>query len=233
MGMDRAIKKKRWTLKRIIWLAIILVTATTLTWATINVSSKSTRRINADYLTLATVNSGQFRDFTSVQATVEPRQSQPVNILQGGTVAEILVEEGDLVKAGDPLVRFEDPDFELSVLEKAGNISDQINNNNESRLRLEQDLRSLKTQLLDREYELKLSQREIATKESLYKKQLISRDEMERLRDKLVYDKQKLEQLTEDLEEKEQQYPAKLKLLDDSDKRAKLRLDSTEKALIN
>ena len=61
MGMDRAIKKKRWTVKRIIWLTIIVSTAAGLTWATAKMNSDgNVYRMSADYATIATVKNGKF-----------------------------------------------------------------------------------------------------------------------------------------------------------------------------
>ena len=51
-----------------------------------------------------------FEDFTpivSATGEVVPKQSAYLSVKTGGVVAEVLVEEGDSVKAGDILIRLE------------------------------------------------------------------------------------------------------------------------------
>lgn len=231
MGMDRAIKKKRWTVKRIIWLTIIVSTATALAWATATVSSKSTYRMKADYATISTVKNGKFIQFTPLRALVEPSRSMPINIQQGGTVAEIYAEEGDIVKAGDPLVRFDNPDFEQSLDEKALNISEQLNRSSDTRLGLEQSLRSLKDQLIDAEYRIKKQKRDLELNESLYKQQLASKDTVDQMREDLELQQKKYERLVEDLEYEQSRFPKKIEQINKSDARANRQLDNIEKSI--
>ena len=233
MGMDRAIKKKRWTAKRIIWLMVIVGTVISLAWATYNAGNNKVYRMDRDHATIATVTVGQFRDYIPVRGTIEPAKSMQVNIQQGGTVQEIYVEVGDIVKAGDPLVKFSNPDFELQVLDKAGTISEQINRSSETRLQLEQSLRNLKNQLTDIDYQIKIKEREIKRKESLLAKQLISEEEMYLLHNELEYQLDRRKRTQQDLEDEKRLYPGKIKQLDKSDERAKKHLTIVEASIDN
>jgi multidrug efflux pump subunit AcrA (membrane-fusion protein) len=51
------------------------------------------------------------------EAVIEPVQSSELRFEGGGTVVEVLVEEGDVVSEGDLLVRLDATDAELGVLE--------------------------------------------------------------------------------------------------------------------
>ena len=155
----------------------------------------------------------------------------PINIPQGGIVAKIYAEEGDIVKAGDPLVRFDNPDFEQGLDEKALNISEQLNRNSDSRLSLEQNLRQMKNQLIDAEYSVKRQKRELKRSESLFAKQLISKDAIETLRDDLELQEKKHEQLLQDMKHEENRYPTKMAELKKSDERANKQLTNTERSM--
>ena len=233
MGMDRAIKRKKWTVKRLAWLAVVITAASSLAWATYNVGSKSTYRMERDYATIATVDNGEFRDFIALRSTVEPAQSMYIDILQGGTVEEIYVEDGAIVKRGDPLVKFSNPDFELNVLQQEGNISEQINRNSEIRLQLDQSLRNLRNQLTDIDYQLKSKRRELERKEVLLAKEHISQDAIDRIRDDIEYQQQRRQRTLQDIADEESLYPAKIKQVDENDQRYQRHLEIVRKSLDN
>lgn len=233
MGMDRAIKKKRWTAKRIILLSVAAGGLGWLIWATASVSGKSTYRMERDYAAIATVQKGEFRDYIALRGTVEPYRSMPINISQGGTVEEIYSEVGDFVKANDPLVKFHDPNFELGVLDKAGTISEQINRSSETRLQLEKSLRDLRTQLNDTAYRIETKQRELSRKQALLEKQLISKDQIENLEFDLKHEIEQRKRLSEDLVREEKAFPRKIQQLNESDERAQKHLEIVEASMDN
>jgi len=61
---------------------------------------------------------GPVRDVLSVSTTLEALQSVDVPALVPGRVAEVLVREGDFVRAGDPLLRLADDELRLAARER-------------------------------------------------------------------------------------------------------------------
>jgi HlyD family secretion protein len=85
-------------------------------------SEISIQRVAQDY----------FEDFLSFQAEVEPLNSILVNVVEGGSVQEIYVSNGDQVRMGQPLVRLYNPNTELNYMQQETSIIEQINNLNKA-----------------------------------------------------------------------------------------------------
>ncbi len=66
------------------------------------------RRVGVDWarLTVATITQGVFHDYIPITGAVQPQVTVYLDVSQGGQVAERLVEEGAMVTAGQPLIRF-------------------------------------------------------------------------------------------------------------------------------
>jgi HlyD family secretion protein len=65
-------------------------------------------------ITIKTVENNFFEDFMSFQAKAVPLNSMLVNIIEGGAIQEIFVENGDMVVKGQPLARLYNPNAELA-----------------------------------------------------------------------------------------------------------------------
>jgi HlyD family secretion protein len=72
-------------------------------------------RVPIDRLTVATVTEGPFEDFIAVRGSVAPFITNYLTTDQGGTVKQVLVEDGATVKRGQPLVLLSNPALQLQV----------------------------------------------------------------------------------------------------------------------
>ncbi len=61
-------------------------------------------RVPIDRLTFGEVTRGPFEDFIAVHSTAAPFTTHYLTADQGGTVKEVLAEDGTTVKAGQPLI---------------------------------------------------------------------------------------------------------------------------------
>ena len=61
-------------------------------------------RVPIDRLTFGEVTQGPFEDFIAVRSTAAPFTTRYLTADQGGTVKEVLAEDGTTVKAGQPLI---------------------------------------------------------------------------------------------------------------------------------
>ncbi len=66
-------------------------------------------------ITVGTVREGPFEDYAAVRGTVAPLVTAYLTTDQGGTVKQVLVEDGARVKAGQPLVILSNPALQLQV----------------------------------------------------------------------------------------------------------------------
>src|SRR5690348_5059255 len=67
-------------------------------------SGESTIRTPRAQLIVSTVKEGIFHDLVALRARVEPRETVYVDAIDGGRVDRVLVEPGDRVQKGQPLI---------------------------------------------------------------------------------------------------------------------------------
>jgi HlyD family secretion protein len=72
-------------------------------------------RAPINQLTIGTVSEGPFEDYIAVRGAVAPFLTAYLTTDQGGTVKQVLVEDGVMVKAGQPLVILSNPALQLQV----------------------------------------------------------------------------------------------------------------------
>ena len=90
-------------------------------------SSAHVYRAPLDRLTLATVSQGPFEDFVAVRATGAPFTTRYLTADQGGTVEQVLAEDGAIVKAGQPLLVLANAALQLQVASRVADTASQIN----------------------------------------------------------------------------------------------------------
>ena len=111
-------------------------------------------RVPADQLTIATVNQGPFEDFAAVQGAVAPFITDYLTTAQGGTVQKLLVEDGAMVKAGQPLIELSNPALALQEASQEVDTSRQMGDLQNTELQLEQTNLQYQKDVLDIEYQV-------------------------------------------------------------------------------
>ena len=114
----------------------------------------STYRVPADQLTIGTVTRGQFEDYIAVRATVAPLTTYYLTTEQGGSVKEVPVEDGAIVKAGQPLIVMSNTALRLEVASREADTASQINAIENTKLQLEETRFRYQSQLLDIQHQV-------------------------------------------------------------------------------
>ena len=122
----------------------------------------STYRVPVDQLTIGTVTRGQFDDYIAVRATVAPLTTYYLTTEQGGTVTQVLAEDGAIVKAGQPLVVLSNTALRLDVASREAQTASQINSIEDTRLQLEQTRFKYQSDLLDIDHQLAVLKSDLA-----------------------------------------------------------------------
>ncbi|HEX4158604.1 MAG TPA: biotin/lipoyl-binding protein, partial [Rhizomicrobium sp.] len=113
-GMDRAIARKPlWRRYGPFALGAVVVAAIA-GWM-LSGTGAHVYRVPIDRLTIGTVTQGPFEDFIAVRGAVEPFITNYLTTDQGGTVKQVLVEDGAMVKQGQPLIILSNPALQLQV----------------------------------------------------------------------------------------------------------------------
>lgn len=170
--MDRKISTRK-TKKTLTMVAVLLLI---ITWLMIKFGEGTTSsfNINSTRVMYSTVSKGEFTESLPVYGLVTPLKTVYLDTIQGGVVAEIYIDEGRVVEAGEPLLKFKNISFELQVFSQEARISEQLDVNASTRLSLEQNRLDIQRKLNDIELEIKLKQREIERAKPLVDKGYIA-----------------------------------------------------------
>jgi len=176
MSMDHKIEKKKGLKPRTIILIVAGLAFVALIANILLTSGTSTFRADRDMLTLATAETGSFKDYVSIIGTVEPMSSIYIDGEEGGKVVEKVVEEGEMVKAGDVIIRMVNNDLNLQILNTESQLAYQTNELRNTLIGMEQQKISNKEQLLNIDYDLIRLQRNFEQNSDLYKKGFVSKE---------------------------------------------------------
>ncbi|MCK5337453.1 MAG: efflux RND transporter periplasmic adaptor subunit, partial [Bacteroidales bacterium] len=115
--MDRPIKKKKWTTKRILMIGSILVFLMFLVYLLFFRDKQSRLYVNKDQLSIATVMEDKFQEFIPADGIVFPKNTVYIDAVTGGIVEAVHVEDGAILKKGDPILKLMNTNMELSTME--------------------------------------------------------------------------------------------------------------------
>jgi len=187
--MDRAISLPWWRRRRVQLLggAIALLAAGLLLASQLD--GERHLRMERDRLGIATVTRGTFTDFIPLRARVVPRETIYLDAVEGGRVERVMVEPGDVVEAGQPLLRLANTELELTVLDREARLIESITQLQARQSQLEQDRLLNQKQLADIEYNITRLNRSLQRRKALVSESQELRDT---LQDELDYNRRLL-----------------------------------------
>jgi HlyD family secretion protein len=113
-GMDKRIAPRPAWRRYAPFAVGIVVVGAVVVWA-VSGSGGTVFRTPIDRVTIATVTEGPFEDYIAVRGAVAPFITDYLTTDQGGTVKQVLVEDGATVKSGQPLIILSNPALQLQV----------------------------------------------------------------------------------------------------------------------
>jgi HlyD family secretion protein len=122
-------------------------------WLRANTSGHS-YRVAIDNLALGEVTKGPFEDFISVRSTAAPFTTRYLTADQGGSVKQVLVEDGAEVKAGQPLIVLTNATLQLQVASREADTAGQINALENTKIQLEETRFKYEHDLLEIEHQI-------------------------------------------------------------------------------
>ncbi|MCK5210188.1 MAG: HlyD family efflux transporter periplasmic adaptor subunit [Cyclobacteriaceae bacterium] len=185
--MDRKIKKKIWTFKRISLYAVGLLFVSFVLYSFFFADKRSKYNVDIEKITIAEVTFGVFQDFIPVTGTVLPSTTRYLDAREGGIIQSIEKETGDLVKKGDVILRLANSSLELSVLSQQASLYEQINRSTTTRLSLNQNDLNQQQRLAEIDLQINLLKPQYERFKQLYEKDLISKRELEEIEEQYKY----------------------------------------------
>ncbi|MEO0790264.1 MAG: efflux RND transporter periplasmic adaptor subunit, partial [Bacteroidota bacterium] len=112
--------------------------------------------VSREQIQVKAVVSDQFYEYISLSASVEPSTSRLLDSRSAGTVDRILQENGSVVERGDTLLKLSNPELELEVMQREGQLIEQLNAQRQTMLLINQNDFALREQIIEVDYQLEL-----------------------------------------------------------------------------
>jgi HlyD family secretion protein len=196
-GMDRRIRRKRWSPAS--WplpvrlgaagLAVVLAAFAVVIDLKTS-ASVLTVRVPLSQITVATVEKGIFHDLVAIRANVVPRDTVYIDAVDGGRVERVLVEPGDLVQAGTPMIELSNTNLALSVIQEESQLNQAISQLQQNEIALEQNRLSNDRALAEIGYGLVRLERSTARRDAVIATGGVSAEQRDVAADELAYYRQ-------------------------------------------
>jgi HlyD family secretion protein len=191
--MDRPIDRSRWALAH--WplaakaalLACLVIAAALIAVRLIAGAGEATVRVPAAQLRISAVEQGIFHDLIPLRAQVEPRETVYIDAIDGGRVDRLLVEAGDRVQKGQPLIELSNTNLALSVIQQESQLNQAISQLQQNEINLEQNALANERALAEVEYQLVRLERSAARRESLAAGGAVPKEQRDQVADELAY----------------------------------------------
>jgi HlyD family secretion protein len=115
VNMDKPLVRRRAWRRVIPYAGVGLLIVGVAGWLLLDQSKGHVYRLPLNRVTIASVAEGPFEDYIAVRGTVAPLIIDYLTTDQGGTVKQVLVEDGTMVKRGQKLIVLSNPALQLQV----------------------------------------------------------------------------------------------------------------------
>jgi HlyD family secretion protein len=183
--MDRTLPKLKWHQKRTVRVLLIGSVALLAIYGFVFQNLSGGPRVSRQSLQISEVTEGEFQEFIPATGLVQPLRSVYLDAVEGGRVAEIFVEDGQIVEVGQPILRLENTNLILDVMYREAQQYEQSNNLRNTRLAVEQQRLTLQMQIADLDVQLSQQRRKMETAEILHNKGLIPEQDYRNLSDQI------------------------------------------------
>jgi HlyD family secretion protein len=186
-GMDRRIEKKTPLGRKLAYGGAGLLALLFVWWLVTALLGGRSLSINSERISVSDVTVGTFEDFIPLRGRLVPRSTVYLDAVEGGRVEQVLIEDGTIVAAGDPIVVLSNTNLQLEVLGREAAVTEQLNFMRTLELQLEQNRLSHKRNLVEIDYQITRLTRSIERQQELASKDLVSQSTIDELQDELTY----------------------------------------------
>ena len=187
--MDKKIERSftQKYLKKFTFAALTLGVAAAAYGFTQSSDTGRSQNIERSGLTVSTVKQGAFKDALSLRGQVVPKTSIYLDTIAGGQVEERLVEQGEYVEKGQPLVRLSNTNLQLDVMSREAQVTEQLNFLRNTQMNMETSRLNLRRDLLEIELKITHLTRRLKQTKPLVKSGVLAQDQLAELEEDLNY----------------------------------------------
>lgn len=191
--MDIPLEKKRFTTKKILLIAGIVLLVGLIVFVVISSFGGSKLNVEKERISINTVENGVFQENIPVNGIVLPITTIYLDALEGGRVEEKFVEDGAVLKAGDPILRLSNTDLELSLVNQETQVYNLLTQMQISQNAARQNTINKLNQYTDVESGLIESKRVYDLNKKLYDKDAIGRQDLIKAENEFNYQKERMQ----------------------------------------
>ena len=191
--MDVPIQKKRFSTQKIVTIGGILLLVALIIYVIFQTSGGSKLNIEKERISINTVKNDVFQENIPVNGIVLPITTIYLDALEGGRVEEKFVEDGAILKKGDPILRLSNTDLELSLINQETSVYNLLTQMQISQNAARQNTINRQNQFTDVENNLIEAKRVYDLNRRLYEKGAIGRQDYESSQNLFEYQKNRMD----------------------------------------
>ena len=197
--MDRKIEKKKWPPKKIAMYSVSALFAFFVFYIFVLADQSSKLNVEKERITISKVRQAPFQEYIPVTGTVEPIQTFYLDLSDGGKVTDKYVQEGAMLKKGEPIIKLDNPNLSLQVMSTQSSFLQAQSVSRQTRLNFEQNMLSRRNQLLDLNLNILIQERVYKNNKVLFDKGMISQNEYDESKERYDTQIRSLELLKESM----------------------------------
>ncbi|WP_299457740.1 efflux RND transporter periplasmic adaptor subunit [uncultured Microscilla sp.] len=231
--MDKVIQKKQWTPKKVFsfggaggLLLLLLIYS-------FFGNSSSKLNVSQGKITVASVQKANFQEFIVVDGIAQPIKTVFLDIIEGGRVEKIFVEDGYQVKKGDSILKFTNTALQIDFMNRESQLLDMINERQTTQINMRQNELQTLNELADIEYRLKQAKRNHRRDSQLMKGKAIAKQVYFTSKDNYDYQQRKFELAKRSIKQNTMLRTERLNQLDASIQRMQRNIGLSQRTLDN
>jgi len=180
--MDRLIRKKKWSVKKILSTLGAGILVLFLLYSLIFAGKASKLNVDVDKITVAKVRKGEFREFIPVDGNVMPIKTIHLDAIEGGIIEKKFYEGGILVEKGDTIIKLANINMVRDFINQETQAYRLINELENTRLALKQNSFDLRRTLNDLDYRIDAAEERYERGKKLFADGVISQQEISEIK---------------------------------------------------
>ena len=189
--MDRVIEKKKWSTKRLLTIFGVVGIVALIAASYYFTAGKSRLNVDLERITISEVKKGPFQETIPVNGVVLPITTIYLDASEGGRVEEKYVDDGAIMKKGQPILRLSNTDIELGFVTQQTSVYNLLTQMQISQNAAQQNTVTRRTQLTDVESQLREAERLYKLNKKLFEEKVIGSQEFKKAENDYNYYLQK------------------------------------------
>lgn len=191
--MDIPIEKKKFPPSKLLLIGLGIPILALIIFVLVSSTGGSKLKVEKERLSFHTIDNGLFQENIPVNGVVLPIKTIYLDAIEGGRVEEKFVEDGAVMKKGDPILRLSNTDLELSLVNQETSVYNLLTQMQISQNAARQNTIIKLNQFTDVESQLIEAERVYKLNKELYEKDVVARQDLIQSENEYNYQKQRMQ----------------------------------------